>query len=166
MADMQYKYEAYLSFLVWAGAAGLNHSHLTSNLPVESFSVEGSTTNSTNLSSNTWTNIKAQLEQSATQKNISLCLRLTKNHQDMKAALDLSDFFYDKIQFQMSLYIQVKSGVPGIPKTRWFNHYSLQVRDALVQVPPSFSSGRFVVKISFPFAYAADGFLGFELGRH
>jgi hypothetical protein len=165
MADMQYQYEAYFSFVVWAGPTGHDHSHLTSNLPVESFSVAGGTNYSTGLNSIRWIDIKAQLNQASAQKNITLSLPLTKNHKDMKAALDLSDFYYDKTEFGMSLYIQVRSGVPGLPETRWFNHYSLQVKSAQVDFPPSFSKGRFAVKISFPFAYADDGFLGLDLKR-
>ena len=164
MADMQWNYEGYFTFVVWDGADGPFYSHLTSNLPVEAFSVKGGTTY-TSFNAKQETGIKAQLEKASVQKNITLYLPLKKNHKDMKAALDLSDFYYDKIQFGMSLYIQVKSGVPGLRETNWFNHYSLQVRSASVEAPPLFSAGKYAVKISFPFGYAADGFLGLDLKR-
>ncbi len=164
MAEMQWHYQGYFTFVVWAGPTGAFHSNLTSDLPVEAFSVKGGTTY-TSFNAKQETNIKGQFEKAATQHNITLYLPLKKNHKDMKAALDLSNFYYDKTEFGMSLYIRVRSEVPGFPETTWFRDYSLQVKSALVEAPLSFSAGKYVVKISFPFAYASDGFLGLDIKR-
>ena len=65
----------------------------------------------------------------------------------------------------MSLYIYVKSGVPGLRETNWFRDYTLRVRSASVEAPPLFSIGKYAVKISFPDSHAVDGALGLYLNR-
>ena len=66
MAEMQWHYQGYFTFVVWAGPTGPLHSNLSSNLPVEAFSVKGGTTY-TSFNAKQETDIKAQLEKAATE---------------------------------------------------------------------------------------------------
>lgn len=144
---MNFKYYAFFHFILW------NRSHFHANLPIESFSVNGIT----NVRSETTIDVWSQLFQVEAYKNIDLCLALTKNRVDLRAALDLSDFHYDNLRFSMALNLQVISFVPGYPEPRWSENYSLREKNALVRLPPSFSSGGFVVKMSLPIPDLSKG---------
>lgn len=107
-------------------------------IPIRSFWVEGGSNRTINLGSATDFSLTSELEQARSFKNITLIMSPTKDHADMKAAMNLTGFADRKTDFM--LLLTVKKQVNKII----VEYLNLADRNATMKKPPTLTSQNFL----------------------
>lgn len=143
------KYKTFFSFDFYRADGGASS---TENLPVAMMMVDGGASRRINFSSTDDISLISELEQARSFKNIILYLSSTKDHKDMKAAMNLTEIANAQTEFVFVVTVERFSG------GKLLEGFELFEMSATLKFAPVMAlNNTLMVSINLPFAELTQG---------